>query len=62
MKANLLTILLSVLFIIPINAATEKRGTQFHLQRFLMKKGASTRAPSDFNITVKDKDNTLVIL
>ncbi|MCI1648907.1 MAG: DUF3244 domain-containing protein [Bacteroides sp.] len=62
MKANLLTILLSVLFIIPINAATEKRGTHFHMQRLLMKKGASTRSTPDFSITVEDKNNTLAII
>lgn len=62
MKANLLTILLAVLFIIPTNAATEKRGTHFHMQRLLMKKGASTRSTPDFNITVEDKNNTLAII
>ena len=62
MRVRFFTILLSALFIIPTNAATEKRGTQFHMQRLLMKKDANTRAPLDFNITIKDKNNTLAII
>lgn len=61
MRVSFLTILLSALFIIPINAATDKR-EKAHIHNISIERKTTTRAPSDFNITVKDKDNTLVIL
>ena len=61
MRVCFLTVLLSALFIIPINAATNKR-KKAYIQNVSIERKAATRAPLDFNITIKDRDNTLVII
>jgi len=61
MRVRFFTILLSALFIIPINAATDKR-KKAYIQNVSIERKAATRAPLDFNITIKDRDNTLVLI
>lgn len=63
MKAKLLFILLSVLFIVPINSATLE--TQRHKSNFrnLDKKlKSTTRAPIEFDVDMQDVNNHLQII
>ncbi|WP_044266397.1 DUF3244 domain-containing protein [Bacteroides timonensis] len=62
MKTKVLLILLSVLFIIPVNAMPYKRHrhkVKAHIISFQEK--ATTRSPLFFNLTADEVDNTLII-
>ena len=63
MKAKSLFILLSVLFIIPMNAATlEAQRHRSHWRARDRESKASTRSPLTFDINVQEVDNCLQII
>lgn len=63
MKTKLLFILLSVLFIMPVNASTTKKKKQKSNFKFCDKVIKNiTRTPSDFILEVNNIDNNLQIL
>lgn len=62
MKAKFLLILLSALFIIPVNAETTKTKKRRSSIRHTAVVKRSTRTPLDFRMSVNDGDNTLIIL
>lgn len=63
MKAKLLLILLSALFIVPINASTAKKGKRkSHMRHFVISKRMQTRSLYEFSMTTQDEENTLIVL
>ena len=63
MKIKFLFMLLSVLFMIPMNAATDKKGRRkSHIRHQAIQKELVCRTPLEYNMTVRDEENTLIIL
>lgn len=63
MKAKFLFILLSVLFIIPTDAATVKKGkSRSRIHSLTIEHRKTTRSFLEFDMTVEDKENTLIVL
>lgn len=62
MKAKFILMLLSVLFIIPINAATEKKKKRkSSMRNIILRKEHTCRSLIEFNMSVKDVDDNLII-
>jgi len=62
MKAKLLFILLSTLFIMPMNAKTDKRRRhKVQAKITCLSPKAVTRTPLEFNLTADETDNSLII-
>lgn len=60
MKAKFLFILLSVLFIIPVNAApSKKRPRKAHFNLAYRRERCITRTPSEFNLSANESNGTL---